>query len=173
MPIPIRNSVKVLLLNDKDKLLLISADDPKTTTVNGEYHGKFWFPIGGEMKKGESIEETAFREIHEETGIEKEDIELGPIVWYGEFDLVLGGVKTHLKQTFIIARTKKRKVTPTKLDIWERKVIKEIKWFSMEEIEKSNEIIYPVLLKKYLPDIIFKKYPKNPIKIDLGKQPKK
>jgi 8-oxo-dGTP pyrophosphatase MutT (NUDIX family) len=173
MPIPIRSSVKVLLLNDKDELLLICADDPKTTTVDGEYHGKFWFPIGGEIEKGESIQEAAFREIYEESGIEKKDVELGPVVWYGEFDLVLGGVKTHLKQTFIVARTKKRKVAFTKLDQWERKVIKEVKWFSLREIETSDEIIYPVLLKKYLPDIIFKKYPKKPIEIDLAKQSEK
>jgi 8-oxo-dGTP pyrophosphatase MutT (NUDIX family) len=173
MSIPIRNSVKVLLLNDRDELLLMCADDPKTTTVDGEYHGKFWFPIGGEIEKGESIKHAALREIYEESGIEKKDIELGPVVWYGEFDLVLGGVKTHLKQTFIVARTKKRKVAPAKLNTWERKVIKNLKWFSLREIEKSNEIIYPVLLKKYLPNIILKKYPKKPIEIDLSKQPEK
>ena len=56
MSLIIRNSIQILLLNPENKLLLMCADDPKTTTVDGEYHGKFWFPIGGEIEEGESIE---------------------------------------------------------------------------------------------------------------------
>jgi hypothetical protein len=36
-------------------------------------------------------------------------------------------------------------------------------------VKNSNEIIYPVLLPKYLPAIIDENYPTVPIEIDLGK----
>jgi 8-oxo-dGTP pyrophosphatase MutT (NUDIX family) len=173
MPSPIRNSVKIILINDKDELLLMCADDPKTTSAKGEYHGKFWFLVGGEIENGETIQEAAIRELHEETGITKNEVEFGPIVWFGEFDLVLNGILTHLKQTFIVARTKKKKVFLTKLNKWEKKAVKKLAWFSFEKIKNSDEIIYPVLLPRYLTKIISGKYPKQPIEIDLAYQPKK
>lgn len=172
MSLPIRNSVKVILLNDRNEILLMCADDPKTVSVNGKYYGRFWFPIGGKIKEKEDIFEAAIREIYEETGIIKEEFELGPIVWFGEFDLKLNGVLTRLKQKFIVAKTIKKDVSLTKLNSWEKKVIKNIAWFSLEEIKNSKEVIFPILLGKYLPDILLGKYPKKPIEINLAKQPK-
>ena len=151
----------------------MSANDPKTKSATGEYHGKFWFLTGGGINPGESFQEAALRELFEETGISKEEVELGPIVWFGEFDLIIADTLTHLKQTFIVMRTKKKKVSFAKLDEREKKVLDKLSWFSLDKIENSNEIIYPVVLAKYLPDIIAKKYPKKPMMIDLAKQPKK
>jgi len=168
---PIRNSVKVILLNEKNELLLISADDPKTTSVEGKYHGKFWFLVGGEIESDESIEKAAIREILEETGIKEVEIDLGPVVWFGEFDLVLDGILTHLKQTFIVAKTKQNRVSFANLNTWENRSFQALKWFSIDQIKNSKEIIYPVGLSEYLKDIISGKYPQNPIYIDLAKKP--
>lgn len=172
MSLPTRNSIKVLLLNE-NKLLLLYADDPKTTSVEGEYHGPFWFPVGGEIELGETPQEAALREIYEETGIKKENVELGPIVWEGEFTLVLAGTPVHIKEQFIIARTKQNKVSLSNLTKYEKAVIKKAAWFSLEDIENCKEIIYPVLLKEYLANIIAGKYPDNPLNIDLAKKPDK
>ncbi|KKK88435.1 MAG: hypothetical protein KR126chlam4_00761 [Candidatus Anoxychlamydiales bacterium] len=168
---PIRSSIKVILLNDKDELLLMCADDPKTTAADGRYLGKFWFAVGGEIELNESIEDTAYREIYEETSIKKDEIELGPIVWFGEFDLILNGTLTRLKQKFIVAKTKQINAHLKNPTSWEKKVIKDIAWFSIDDIKNSDEIIYPALLPKYLPDIISGNYPKQPIEIDLAKLP--
>jgi 8-oxo-dGTP pyrophosphatase MutT (NUDIX family) len=64
MTLPIKNSVKVLLLNEENELLLMSADDPLTTSIDGKSHGVFWFPIGGTIEKGETIKEAAIREVY-------------------------------------------------------------------------------------------------------------
>ena len=40
-------------------------------------------------------------------------------------------------------------------------------WFSLDRIINSGEVIHPVLLPKYLPDIIAGKYPEEPLEIDL------
>jgi len=161
---PVRSSIKILLLNDKNQILLMCADDPKTTSADGKYLGKFWFTVGGQIEKNESEQEAAYREIYEETGIEKNQVEL-------EFDMILNGVLTRLKQRFIVAKTKKNEVGLKNPTSWEKKVVKDLKWFSLKDLKNSNEIIYPVLLSEYLPDIIFKNYPKEPIEIDLTKQP--
>ena len=164
------HSVRIILLNNK-KLLLMHAQDPSTTRLDGKYNGDFWFLIGGEQEKGESIAQTAVREIFEETSLKENEIELGPVVWKGEFDLILSGKKRKMKQQFIVVKTSKKSVELTNLTKNEKKVIKNIKWFSLQDIKNSSEIIYPVLLTKYLPAIIDENYPDSPIEIDLGKNP--
>jgi 8-oxo-dGTP pyrophosphatase MutT (NUDIX family) len=173
MAIPVRTSVKVLLLNENDELLLMCADDPKTTSADNSYHGRFWYCVGGEINQGESTQEAALRETYEETGIPQEKIELGPIVWFGEFDMILHGTLTHLKQSFIVAKTKHNAVFLNDLDQWEKGFVKNVAWFSLEKIKNSEETIFPVVLTNYLPDILSGQYPTEPFEIDLAKPPEK
>jgi 8-oxo-dGTP pyrophosphatase MutT (NUDIX family) len=167
----VRNSVKVILINENKEILLMCVDDPSTTNPQGKYHGRFWFPIGGAIESGETIEQAALREIFEETGIAKEHIELGPIVWFGEFNLILSGIPTHLKEKFIVAETKQFNISLDHLTPDERAVVKHVEWFSLEQIKQSTEVIFPVVLPRYLPDILAGKYPAQPIELDLAKQP--
>lgn len=166
-------SIRIILLNNNDELLLMRAEDKSTTRPDGKYNGHFWFLIGGEQENNETIEETAKRELYEETGLKKEDYSLGPVVWQGEFDLILSGKLRHMKQKFIVARTSNDNVDLFNLTQPEKNVITDIKWFSLNDIKKCNEVIYPVLLPKYLPDIINNSYPAEPLTIDLGKNPDK
>ncbi len=168
MNAPVRNSIRVLLLNDKNELLLMCADDPKTYKMGGEYRGCFWFPIGGKIENSETIEEAAIREIYEETGIKQHEIEFGPIVWFEELDLILSGTLTHLSQKFIVANTKNSNITLANLTPDEQKVIQNIAWFSFEKIKTWPEIIYPVSLKQYIPDIMAGVYPPKPIELHLA-----
>jgi 8-oxo-dGTP pyrophosphatase MutT (NUDIX family) len=171
MSIPERNSVKVLLFNEKEELLLMCADDPKTTSADKTYHGRFWFCPGGQMHPEESFEQAALREIYEETGMVQADLQLGPIVWFGEFDMVLNGILTHLKQTFLVAKTQDRQVVLNEPDHWEKTFVGKFDWFSLERIKNSKEVIFPVVMPDYLPDIISGNYPKQPLEIDLAKKP--
>lgn len=166
-----RNSVKVLLLNDAKELLLIYADHPSTTTVDGIYHGPFWLNVGGEIEQGETLQEAAIREVFEETGIRKEQVALGPVVWFGEFDLLLAGRLTRLKPRFIVAKTSETNVSFQNITKAEKTFMKKAAWFSLDQITNSSDIIYPIVLPQYLPDILKGKYPKRPIEIDLSKQP--
>ena len=168
MNYPVRNSIKIILLNDDDELLLMCIDDPKKRSIGGEYKGPFWQLIGGQIEANETVLEAAVREVFEETGMSKEDIEFGPLVWFGELDLILYGKATHIKQQFIVARTKQKTVSLANLTQGETKVVKHLAWFSLDCIDNSGEIIYPVLLPDYLPDIIAGKYPEEPFEINLA-----
>lgn len=172
MSLSIRKSVNILLLNEANELLLMHADDPKTTSTDGVYHGPFWFPVGGQIEGDETFQETALRELYEETGLTPKDIELGPVVWYGAFDLILSGSLQHLNQHFLVAKTKKNTITHANLTQEERAVIKKSAWFSLEKLKNCPEVIFPVDLPIHLPDILAGNYPKEPLEIDLGKAPK-
>ena len=172
MTYPLRNAVKVVLLNDADELLLMCMDDPTITSIGEEYGGHFWTLIGGEIEPNESIREAAEREVFEETGLTKEDIELGPQVWFGELDLILYGKPMHIKQDFIVARTRHSNISLENLTGYEKKVVRQVSWFSLDRIINSGEVIHPVILPKYLPDIIAGKYPEEPFEIDLTTEAK-
>jgi 8-oxo-dGTP pyrophosphatase MutT (NUDIX family) len=68
-----RHAVRVLLLDDRDRVLLFRSEQPETATP-------FWFPAGGGLEDGEDARAAAVREVAEETGLV--DVELGPEVWH-------------------------------------------------------------------------------------------
>lgn len=162
---PIRNTVRILLFNNDMELLLMCIDDPKTRSINNEYKGKFWVTAGGKIEERETVKEAALRELFEETGIDKNEVKIGPIVWFRELDLILYGKLSYLKEQYIIAFTQKKNVSPVKLSSDEIGIIKTMRWFSLSQIKKIKEIVYPITLLKYLPSLIEKNYPKKPIKI--------
>ena len=169
----IRNSVKLILLNENNELLLMKTDDKEIQGKDGKYNGVFWQMIGGKIEKGETIKEAAYRELFEETGLKKEQVTIGNVVWYGEVDLLMHGIITKVKQSFIIAKTNSINVTLNNLTEEEKTVCNKLEWFSIDKIKKCTDIIYPILLtdEGYLPTILKGNIPDKVINIDLTKQP--
>lgn len=164
---PVRKSLKMLLLNSEKELLLMCCEDPRITNMEGKNSGRFWIPVGGGIEEEETLQETAYREIYEETGIPKKEITLGPVVWFGDFYLKLSGVTTHVQQQFMVAHTSTKTLTLSHLTPEEKNVVKEIKWVALAEILTFPETIYPMLLREHIAPIIEGNYPSEPMKLDL------
>ena len=166
----IRHSIKIILINDKNKLLLLSTDDKKIRNSDGSYNGKFWQLVGGKIEKDEDILQAAKRELFEETGLKEIDVEFySNIVWQGNLKLNIRGELNYINQKFLVAKTRKNKISLKNLTFEEQTSIKSFKWFSVDEIRQSLDIIYPKVLSEYLPDILNGKFPKKTIDIDLQK----
>ena len=167
MAYPTRNAVKIVLLNDANELLLMCMDDPTIRSIGAEYGGRFWTLIGGAIESNETIREAAERELLEETGLTRADVEFGPQVWFGELDLVLHGKPTHIRQDFLVARTRRRHVSLANLTAEEKRVVTELSWFSLDRLINGGEVVHPVRLPKYLPDVFVRNYPNEPFEIPL------
>lgn len=171
----VRNSVKLILLNENNELLLMSTDDKGIQGEKGNYNGKFWQMVGGKIEEGETLRQAAYRELYEETGLSKDQVEIGKPAWYGEVDLMMHGVLTTVKQSFVPAKTKSINVSLENLTDEEKPVCTKLEWFSLEAIKNCPDIIYPVLITEaeYLPAILSGNVPDTTIAIDLSKQPEK
>jgi 8-oxo-dGTP pyrophosphatase MutT (NUDIX family) len=163
----VRNSVKLILLNQWNELALLHVDDKNIVDTNGRYDGPFWNMVGGGIETGESILDAAVRELFEETGMDATIVDFGPQVWFGSVDLLLGGKLTTIKQRFLVAKTNAKALDFSHFTENEKSTIMGGKWFSMADIRSSRETIYPRDLQKYLPDILAEIYPNSPIKIRL------
>ena len=90
----IRPGVRVVLIDADERVLLFAG-----TADDGS---RFWFPPGGGIEPGETPEETARRELREETGLT--DFELA-----GEFGrrrhvVAWGGVTYDVRERWFLAR---------------------------------------------------------------------
>ncbi|MCH9617513.1 MAG: RNA pyrophosphohydrolase [Chlamydiia bacterium] len=159
-----RKSIRIILLNDKQEILLLKA---KAGTGWRDRESPFWFTPGGGIEKEESEIDAAYRELYEETGIEKNNVEMGPIIWFGDIEFDVDGKKIYQHQRFIIARTTKTEITFENFTQEEKECINTYRWFSLAEIQNAPDKIYPASMKKNLEPILEKKYPKTPIKVIL------
>lgn len=166
----IRNSIKAILLNEKNELLLIYTDDKNIKNKNDKYNGGFWQMVGGKIEDGEDYVSAIKREIFEETSITADKLEIGSIVFKGTMILNMYGEPNEIRQSFVVVHTSASEVSLKNLTNEEKPVAKRLKWFSYDEIKNSDEIIYPVVLPDYLKNIIDNKYPKRVLEIDIAKQ---
>ena len=163
-------SVRIILINPQNEVALVCADDPHMQSSDGSYAGRFWFLPGGKIEANESMIEAVYRELEEETGLKAQDLALGPQVWEGIVHLQKDGRPLDIRQYFFVAWTRNTHLRFYHLDAWENKCLEKLAWFSLEAIQNSQEIIYPIGLDKLLPDILQKKFPPKPICIDLNKK---
>ena len=167
------HSVRIILINQKNEIALVCADDPNMRSADGTYAGRFWFLPGGKIEANESMAEAVYRELKEETGLDAQVLELGPQVWEGTVHLMKDGQPCDIQQYFYVAWAKNEHLRFYHLDAWENKCLEKLAWFSLEALQNSQEIVYPIGLSELLPDILQKKFPPKPTHINLNRKPLK
>ena len=153
-----RNAVKAILLTPDKRVLLIQWQEPKTGIG-------FWSPPGGGIESNETDKECLFREVYEETGLK--DFSDFMHIWnrHVEFtwneDLIIQDEKYFLIYISLFEPTMKNNPERSEADSFIG-----FNWWSIEDIEKSDELFLPVNIEQHLKKIINKEIPDYPITIE-------
>lgn len=155
-----RRTVRLLILDAAGRILLMKCDDP---SILGR-DPVFWATLGGGLEPGEDIRSAALREAREETG---HAVVLGPEVWYGEHVLAVNGAPTLFRERFIVAFLDAGKLSSAGWSKAERKVIREMRWWTVDELCATDDVVFPAVMKDLLPEIVAGEYPDQARRIAL------
>lgn len=145
--------VRVLLLSPDHRLLLIKY---RNTQRSGAPR-PCWTTAGGGCEPGETLQQAALREVSEETGMHY--IRLGPVVWYGEDSHRSGDWRVTFREHFIVAFAPSEDVDQSGWTEHEQHQILETRWWSVEDLRSTDEVIYPFGLAELLDPILSSHYP--------------
>lgn len=159
-----RKTVRVLLLDPADRLLLMRMHDPNVGDAAGRVlRDAYWVTIGGESEPGEDIATTARREVLEEAGIA--NVGIGPPVWTTEHILCVHGKNRLMQETFFLARTDTTDLNPDGWTELEKQVVHEMRWWSLADLQATSDTIFPTSLVQHLPALLTGDIPASPIAI--------
>ncbi len=161
---PIRHSARILLLDEQDRILLLHVNDGEAFHHNRPEMITFWITPGGGVESGESYEETARRELWEETGIA--DATFGPCLWHQERLLHFPTRTLLLQEQVYLARVQQPQVTLANLLPYEQKLHQTFHWWRVDELAQSHEQFMPPRLATLLPPILVGIYPAEPLQLN-------
>lgn len=144
MPPIERRAARILLVDDRSRVLLLHGVDP------AEPDQPYWFTVGGGIDPGESLTEGAARELFEETGLRITPEQLGPPVWQDVAEFPFDGRWYRQDQEFFLVRVSSWDVVTHGFDEVEQGFIRGHRWWTIEELEQTEERFYPAVL----PDLL-------------------
>jgi len=143
----VRPTSRLLVLDEDDRLLLMMTKAPDTSGAAR------WITPGGGVDPGESHEEAAVRELHEETG--QVVAEVGPVVRVDDFEVPWDAADhTHGHAEFFVVRLPHFEVVDDDWTDDERVDILESRWFSLDELESTTDPVEPVDLAATVAEVL-------------------
>jgi 8-oxo-dGTP pyrophosphatase MutT (NUDIX family) len=134
---------KVLLTDGDDRVLLFSGID-RTLPVEP----RVWFPVGGAVEDGETLDDAAVRETGEETGFEIGIV--GPALFTRSFQWVFEGRAYDQEETYFLVRVSGEPPTAGRWSEVERATIVGHRWWTVEELRCTDGTVYPEGLAEIL-----------------------
>lgn len=151
-----RPTSRLVVLDGEDRLLMLLVEDPKL------WHPRFWITPGGGVEAGESFEQAAERELWEETGIVAP---LGPCVWSRRLVIPFDGKVIDMDERYFVVRVHSTEIGAGNPTAWEQEVLTAHRWWSLDELVQTDEVVAPRCLATVLPPILAGSYPAEPLAI--------
>ncbi|MFI5254247.1 MAG: NUDIX hydrolase [Candidatus Limnocylindrales bacterium] len=148
---PLRQAVRVLLVDDSERVLLMRVHDGEASC---------WWTPGGGVEPGETDDEAARREIREETGLT--GITLGPCVWTRRHTGILRGRPFDQQERVYFARVPHFTPRPGTGEPAEHAAV-DMRWWSVDELDRTTDRLSPGGLSMHLRALLRIGPPATPI----------
>ena len=149
-------TVKLLLLDEEDRLLLVHGRDPRT----GNSH---WYPVGGGVEPGESLHEAATREAYEETGLPT--LLQGTSVWSRDHTYEFDGRSVEVHEDWLLHRVERFDPAPAGMSDYETATVLGFRWWHADELSRTTDSVFPPTLGQLLARLVREGPPRAPIDI--------
>jgi 8-oxo-dGTP pyrophosphatase MutT (NUDIX family) len=153
-----RAVARIIVIDERDRILLFDTQLSYT---------RVWMAPGGALEPGETHEGAAARELWEETGFT--ELALSPCIWRVRFRFLRRGVTCDQDERYFAARTHARDVAPAHLGVKEREQIREVRWWELNDIARSDADFRPLGLAGLLPAVLRGEYPPEPLSAQVEK----
>ena len=149
-------TVKLLLLDEDDRVLLIRSADPRSGA-------QCWYPVGGGVEPGESLQQAANREAHEETGLTA--LPVGAPVWTREHTYEYDGRTVEVHEDWLMHRVDHYDPRPVGLTELEARTIAGFRWWGAGELSSTTDTVFPPRLGDLLSGLLREGLPREPVDI--------
>lgn len=136
---PLSKSIRAVLLTDSGSVLLMKIAGRR---------GELWITPGGRVEEGESPESTLSREIEEETG--RAGVLPGAEIWIRHASFDVDGIPRPEQERFFLVPTERFDPVTFRMEVPERAVFREFRWWPIEEVARSSERFAPRRLGELL-----------------------
>jgi 8-oxo-dGTP diphosphatase len=140
-----RRTARVMLFEATGAILLIRFVIPRQ---EGDF--VFWAAPGGEIEAGETEAEAAVREVREELGLEVQV--MGPVYCDANQFLHRGEMQDNV-DFFFRAECGREEPKLLGVTVDELEIMKEIRWWGVEEIEAAEDTIFPANLAERMREL--------------------
>ena len=152
VPVNRRTSARVVLLDDSGAVLLLCGSDP-AAAGGATPPPRWWFTIGGAAQAGESLAQTAARELEEETGLRVAPGDMVGPVWCRDAVIDFNGSVIRSEEMYFVHRTTRFEPSDSGRSGLERTYIQDHRWCDatmIGELVANGETVYPVQLGELL-----------------------
>jgi len=150
-----RQAARVAILDERERILLVSARDPDDDVV-------VWFMPGGSLEPGETLEEAARRELAEEVDGTATFELVGPI-WTRRHLHTFAGHRIDLRESYFVARVDGGSIVGVRETGAGAEYFEGWRWWSVDELRSFEGIVAPSRLAALLPNVIAGSLPGEPI----------